>query len=339
MTTFHELLGTDDSCSTTEIKKKYRQLSNRLHPDKGGSQALMQMLSMAYQQVIKGEGNKKCSDAILKQAEKNDQGNDFKSKIAELVKEKEKLQDLLEQHKQNVEHAFTAGENSARQTLLLLQAANNSLNKQLVFLRRQLDEGENKNSISKKSNKKYCFVMLFILFVIIVVTGGFFHYQRQHQQPLSQAPDLVPVPIAAQVKNVIATQLATVDYADSINNVARIMMMHTTGLWQQRYYEGTRQPYIAVRSINGSYIVKDCQGTFSYYSNRIHNTAHVPVNLIFSTNDRQFSVYRIPYGNGSSEQQWLNSKSLVINDNIFSNNGYQSSALALASVCSNTTPF
>ncbi|MEC6822336.1 J domain-containing protein [Photobacterium piscicola] len=328
MTTFHELLGTDDSCSTTEIKKKYRQLSNRLHPDKGGSQALMQMLSMAYQQVIKGNGNKKCSDAILEQAEKNDQGNDCKNKIAELVKEKEKLQDLLEQHKQNVEHAFAAGENSARQTLLLLQAANNSLNKQLVFLRRQLDEGENKNSISKKSNKKYCFVMLFILFV---VTGGFFHYQRQHQQPLSQAPDLVPVPIA--------TQLATVDYADSINNVARIMMMHTTGLWQQRYYEGTRQPYIAVRSINGSYIVKDCQGTFSYYSNRTHNTAHVPVNLIFSTNDRQFSVYRIPYGNGSSEQQWLNSKSLVINDNIFSNNGYQSSALALASVCSNTTPF
>ncbi|WP_305809865.1 hypothetical protein [Photobacterium kishitanii] len=32
--------------------------------------------------------------------------------------------------------------------------------------------------------------------------------------------------------------------------------------------------------LNGSYIVKDCQGTFSYYSNRSHNMARVPANLI-----------------------------------------------------------
>ena len=65
MTTFHELLGTDDNCSKAEIKKKYRQLSMKLHPDKEGSQALMRILSMAYQQVSKGNGNKKCSEVTI----------------------------------------------------------------------------------------------------------------------------------------------------------------------------------------------------------------------------------------------------------------------------------
>ncbi|MEC6906580.1 DnaJ domain-containing protein [Photobacterium piscicola] len=339
MTTFHELLGTDDSCSIAEIKKKYRQLSIRLHPDKGGSQALMQMLSMAYQQVIKGCGNKKCSDVIIEQEEDNNQSVDFKRKIQELVKEKEKLQVLVEQYKQDVDYAFSAGEKNTRQTLILLQATNNKLNKQLVLLRRQIEDKKNTASTPKRSNKKYCFVMLFIvLTIIIAVIGGLFYYQTEQDQP-ALVVDLTPIPATVQVKNVIATQPATVDYADSMNSAARIMIMHTIGLWQQRYYEGTRQPYIAVRSINGSYIVKDCQGRFSYYSNRSYNTAHVPANLIFSANDRQFSVYRIPYGNGSTEQQWLNSKSLVINNNIFSNNGYQSSSIALASVCSNSVPF
>ena len=336
MTTFHELLGTDDSCSIAEIKKKYRQLSVRLHPDKGGSQALMQMLNMAYQQVIKGCGNKLCSDIIFKQEDKNSQN--FKNKIIELVKEKEKLQALLEQHKQNVEHAFSAGEKSTQQTLILLQVTNNQLNKQLVLLRRQIEEDGNNNSLSKKANKKYRFIIMFIILsIIITVAGGVWYYQTQHQQRQSFVS--TSVPITTQVKNVIATQPTTVEYVDTMNNADKIMIMNTTGLWQQRYYEGTRQPYIAVRSINGSYIVKDCQGTFSYYSNRLHNTTHISANLIFSANDRYFSVYRIPYGNGSSNQQWLESKSLSINSNIFSNKGYKSSALALAAVCSNTVPF
>ncbi|PSV18121.1 hypothetical protein C0W59_02460 [Photobacterium kishitanii] len=343
MTTFHELLGTDDRCSKAEIKKKYRQLSVKLHPDKGGSQALMQMLSMAYQQVSKGNGNKKCSDIMIVNDNDREEGRqqvaDLNKKISLLIKEKNQLQALIERYQQQASDAYNAGENQAQQTLVLLQTTNKRLNEQLLLLRRQIEENEiNPSSSNKRLNKQFA-VMIFSVLIIVVIFLGWFiwHYQSQHIQP--QPLDLRPTPVTVQVKNVIATQATTMENIDVISGADKIMMTDTVGLWQQRYYEGTRQPYIAVRSLNGSYIVKDCQGTFSYYSNRSHNMARVPANLIFSANDRQFSVYRIPYGNGSSDQQWLNSQSLSINNNIFSNNGYKSSSLALAAVCNNTGPF
>ncbi|PSU96794.1 J domain-containing protein [Photobacterium kishitanii] len=341
MTTFHELLGTDDRCSKAEIKKKYRQLSVKLHPDKGGSQALMQMLSMAYQQVSKGNGNKKCSDIMIinNSDGRKQQVADLNKKISLLIKEKMQLQALIERYQQQANNGYNAGENQAQQTLVLLQTTNNRLNEQLLLLRRQIEENEINPSLTNNRLNKQSVMIIFSVLIIVVIFIGWFiwHYQSQHMQP--QPLDLIPTPITVQVKNVIATQTTTMENIDAINSADKIMMTDTVGLWQQRYYEGTRQPYIAVRSLNGSYIVKDCQGTFSYYSNRSHNTSRVSANLIFSANDRQFSVYRIPYGNGSSDQQWLNSQSLSINNNIFSNNGYKSSSLALAAVCNNTVPF
>ena len=340
MTTFHELLGTDDNCSKAEIKKKYRQLSMKLHPDKEGSQALMRILSLAYQQVSKGNGNKKCSEVTIQRDLNNkaqqQQTVDLKKQVTLLIKEKTQLQALIERYQQEVGHAYNAGENRARQTLVLLQTTNNGLNEQLVLLQRQIDSSKSNGCLSENTFKKKCIAMVSAALVIIMLAGGgIWYYQAQHSPSLV----LLPVPVTVQVKSVSTTQPATVANVDVVNNADKIMMTDTVGLWQQRYYEGTRQPYIAVRSIDGSYIVKDCEGTFSYYFNRTHHSTRVPANLIFSANDRQFSVYRIPYGNGSSHQQWLNSQSLSINKNIFSNNGYKSSSLALAAVCNNTVPF
>ncbi|RXJ74241.1 hypothetical protein CS022_04040 [Veronia nyctiphanis] len=57
MTTYHELLGTSEEDSARNIKQRYRLLSARLHPDKGGSKAMMQLLSFAYEKVQSGFGN------------------------------------------------------------------------------------------------------------------------------------------------------------------------------------------------------------------------------------------------------------------------------------------
>ena len=57
MTTYHELLGTSEEDSARNIKQRYRLLSARLHPDKGGSKAMMQLLSFAYEKVQGGCGN------------------------------------------------------------------------------------------------------------------------------------------------------------------------------------------------------------------------------------------------------------------------------------------
>ena len=158
MTTFHELLGTDDNCSKAEIKKKYRQLSMKLHPDKEGSQALMRILSMAYQQVSKGNGNKKCSEVTIQRDLNNkaqqQQTVDFKKQVTLLIKEKTQLQALIERYQQEVGHAYNAGENRARQTLVLLQTTNNGLNEQLVLLQRQIDSSESNGCLSENTFKK-----------------------------------------------------------------------------------------------------------------------------------------------------------------------------------------
>lgn len=341
MTTFHELLGTDDSCSKADIKKKYRQLSVSLHPDKGGSQALMKMLNLAYQQVNQGNGNKKCAEIALESdnsAGAQQHMTALQEKIRALIKEKAQLQALIKQNQQQLTHAYNAGENCAREALMLLQTTNCRLNEQLLVLQRQIDAGTTHSRVVNKGGKsRYIFICTSLIIIIALIGWFIWHYQTLHLQP--QLLSSVPVTDSVPVVNATPPLSTTIKDSDTEKNVERIMLTDTVGQWQQRYYEGTRQPYIAVRSTNGSYIVKDCQGTFSYYSNRSHHSANVAANLIYSTNDHQFAVYRIPYGNGSTERQWLNSKSVSINNNIFSNNGYKSSSLALASVCRNGVPF
>ncbi|MCP4954352.1 MAG: J domain-containing protein [Photobacterium aquimaris] len=339
MTTFHELLGTNDNCSKADIKKKYRQLSVSLHPDKGGSQVLMKMLNLAYQQVIQGNGNQKCAEIPFGSDDNADvpQQNTavLKEKIRTLIKEKAHLQALIEQNQQQLTHAYNAGENCAREALVLLQTTNSRLNEQLLVLQRQIDSDTTSAHGANKGVKSLYIVIIASLIIIVALIVWFiWHYKTQHLQP--QSLPSIPVTTPVSVVSVTPSQSTVIEHTETENNVERIMLTDTVGLWQQRYYEGTRQPYIAVRSANGSYIVKDCQGTFSYYS---HHSARVAANLIYSTNDHQFAVYRIPYGNGSTDQQWLNSKSVSINNNIFSNNGYKSSSLALASVCRNSVPF
>ncbi|GAL03402.1 hypothetical protein JCM19237_6296 [Photobacterium aphoticum] len=39
MTTFHDILGTDNQTPTADIKRRYKLLSSRCHPDKDGTKA------------------------------------------------------------------------------------------------------------------------------------------------------------------------------------------------------------------------------------------------------------------------------------------------------------
>lgn len=48
MTDFYQTLGVDRNASSDEIKKAYRKLANKYHPDKGGDQAKFKDISVAY---------------------------------------------------------------------------------------------------------------------------------------------------------------------------------------------------------------------------------------------------------------------------------------------------
>lgn len=57
MDDYYETLGLDKTSSAEEIKKKYRRLSMKHHPDRGGNKATFQKINEAYQ--ILGDINKK----------------------------------------------------------------------------------------------------------------------------------------------------------------------------------------------------------------------------------------------------------------------------------------
>jgi hypothetical protein len=56
-------------------------------------------------------------------------------------------------------------------------------------------------------------------------------------------------------------------------------------------------------------------------------------NMIFDRKERHFIVYDIPYGKGSSAANWSDSKSVLLNEEYFSNTGFSEAFARLNNAC------
>tara|TARA_Y100001958_G_C21167249_1_gene499792 strand:- start:446 stop:853 length:408 start_codon:yes stop_codon:yes gene_type:complete len=52
MEKYYEVLGLPVGCSDREVIKKYRELSLKLHPDRGGNEYLFNLVNEAYNRII-----------------------------------------------------------------------------------------------------------------------------------------------------------------------------------------------------------------------------------------------------------------------------------------------
>nr|WP_162845555.1 hypothetical protein [Photobacterium gaetbulicola] len=80
-----------------DVKRRYKLLSSRCHPDKGGSKSMMQLVGLAYEKILSGHGHEEAVQVVYLKS--NDQAAIWKKKCQQLEDQNQDLQrrnDLLE---------------------------------------------------------------------------------------------------------------------------------------------------------------------------------------------------------------------------------------------------
>ena len=57
MKKYYEILGLDENASFKDVKKQYKTLARKLHPDKGGSTHLFNEIQLAYEKILSDKTN------------------------------------------------------------------------------------------------------------------------------------------------------------------------------------------------------------------------------------------------------------------------------------------
>ncbi len=72
MGNYYKILGIDEEASKEEIKKAYRKLAHKHHPDKGGDEKEFKKISEAYTLLSKDENRKKYDEEMGKKTYEED---------------------------------------------------------------------------------------------------------------------------------------------------------------------------------------------------------------------------------------------------------------------------
>ncbi|WP_394213020.1 hypothetical protein [Enterovibrio calviensis] len=379
MTTFNELLGTKPGDAESTVKQRYKLLSTRVHPDKGGSKALMQLVRHAYDNTIKGRGENALS---LPASASFSDGGALERELLKTKKERDELaalNQLLKVQLSQAQKGKSVGANTSSASgadfsrkiaqlegeLVLLKEERNRLSNQKDSaiaeqhklageLRRALSDNEvMETELDRKSGVKTPGLLLWAQkfwlpamamssLVVVVALGmkmldwSFVTGWLDDTSP-EVAPPRVRVvhakPSEKEVQKIERDAQEAQDDNTSTSSLPFLKLTQKTGVWSLASYTESDKPYIAIRSDNGSYIVNDCTGDFRLYLNEPLKPLRVAANLIYQHQNQHFHVYKIPYGQGSSPESWLQSRKLEINEELFTSKSFRTSRVALVNQC------
>lgn len=369
MTTFNDILGTTPSDPNARVKQRYKSLCIRVHPDKGGSKALMQLVCNAYENISKGKGD----SAILLSLgmfEKETALRDQDLKKAR--KERDELFAANQQLKAKLSQQSPANSTAdSERKIALLEAEvrllkedrRRSINqkgaaiaekhKLASQLRKALSENEIlETEVNEKSGVSLSMTWLRLKPHLLVAFSLFFVFGVAMLSARSIDWGNIPAIFNSKEKKIVPkarvvyannTQEQIPDIKSVIEREIKVKdsgilqpfleLIEHSGVWSLASYQGTNQPYIAIRSDKGSYVVNDCSGAFTFYLNQTYKPLRVAANLIYSHQNQQFHVYKIPYGQGASPHSWLQSRKLQINDDYFTSEQFGFSRAALVQHC------
>lgn len=109
--------------------------------------------------------------------------------------------------------------------------------------------------------------------------------------------------------------------------------MNDSGQWRLSTYKDLDEPYIAIKSLAGSYVVNDCTGDFMLYLHQTEKPLRVAANLIFQHSIDDYHIYAIPYGLGSSYDSWFGSKKIKLGNQYFTSKHFDMSYDKLQRAC------
>ncbi|MFD3397382.1 hypothetical protein ACE41R_11165 [Alteromonas macleodii] len=194
MTTFNEILGTTHSSARQEVKKRYKLLSSKCHPDKGGSNGLFRLVKLAFEMVNKGLGDKSISQH---QDFNENTERQLKIQIAllndELVEQKSKNQTLSQELRKS------ELKNSELETEIQEQ------NYKIAALERQFDS---KKANSQSSSSTHFYILVAV--AIILVTIAFIKHSRKIEELLNQEPIVQTAPLKTKsVKDIYTLHIGS----------------------------------------------------------------------------------------------------------------------------------
>lgn len=361
MTTWNELLGVNAGETAAQVKQRYKRLSSRVHPDKGGSTGLMQLVSEAYQAVKSGKGD----DSALGQTQNEGSQAALRSQVARLQKELAVLQQenrtlKSRQAGQQIPAHLTAkiaklefDNRQWREQYQKLERQHQSLDGQHARLTREHDK-EKKEATQRNRELKDALTRVeqletelthkatpvtlkpakpglawrwvlasWCAIALVMVPFGQWQWWLapligDSQPDTAQRVRIInPKPPASEPVDTVAATQSPAAPPPSLPAAPMIELNPTAEKWHINQYTDIAQPYLALRSQQGSYIVANCVGDFYIYLNRSYQPLRVPPNLDYVAQRQHFHVYAIPYGQGASIDSWQLARKVQIFDDTF----------------------